>query len=274
VAASCCFGVVCVGVCDDLLYRVRGQLKARVIVCCSCGLEGDDGDLRGAVETEGKAYGADAAVDVELHLVEAVVAFRVLQAHWWQNKRPQKRYPNLATVGVAGEHEVDERAAGVGNDVVGVVGFVCHEQDRAVGLGWDGEIEVGMTGAGVFDAAEPQTSSRAFDGNVLIDENWGAMGGQGMGDHGAVEGDVVVAEDGIAKRYGEGSEDLGTAVNGVAAGDKAEGAVGDEVAGQENEVGGQGVDVVDDALEEEGLCVFIEMNVADLNDAIAVKGSG
>ena len=99
VAASCCFGIVCVGVCDGLLYGVWGQLKLRVIVCCSCvhvfmcscGLEGDDGDFWGAVETEGKAYGADTTVDVELHLVEAVVAFRVLQAHRWQNKRTQKR---------------------------------------------------------------------------------------------------------------------------------------------------------------------------------------
>ena len=177
-------------------------------------------------------------------------------------------------MGVAGEHEVDEMAAWMGDDVVGVVGFVCHEQDRAVGLGGDGEIEVGVAGAGVFYAAEPQASSRTFDGKVLIDENRDAVGDQGMGDHGATEGDVVVAEDGIAEGYGDGSEDLGTAVNGVVASDKGEGAAGDEVAGEQNEVGSQSVDLVDDALEEERLGVFIEMNVADLNDAIAMKGSG
>ena len=90
-AASGGFGIVCLGVCDDLLYRVRGQLKVRGIVYCSGGMERDDRDFWGAVETEGQAYCTDAAVDVELHLVEAVVAFRVLQAHRRQNKRTQKR---------------------------------------------------------------------------------------------------------------------------------------------------------------------------------------
>ena len=48
----------------------------------SGGLEGDYCDFGGAVEAEGQAYGADAAVDVELHLVEAVVAFGVLLGPW------------------------------------------------------------------------------------------------------------------------------------------------------------------------------------------------
>ncbi len=41
-------------------------------------------------------------------------------------------------MGVAGEHEVNERAARVGDDVVGIVGFVGHEDDgaRRVLWGW------------------------------------------------------------------------------------------------------------------------------------------
>ena len=174
---------------------------------------------------------------------------------------------------VAGEHEVDKRATGVGDDVVGVVRFVCHEQDGAVRFGGDGEIEVGMAGAGVFDAAEPEASSPAFDRKVLIDENRRAVGDQGMGDHRGTEGDVVVAQDGVAERSGDSSKDLGTAVNSVATGDKAESSAGNEVAGEENEVGGQGIDVVDDALQEEGLGVFVEVDVADLDNAVTVKGS-
>ena len=54
---------------------------------------------------------------------------------------------------------------------------------------------------------------------------------------GGVEGDVVVAEDGVAEGRGEGGEDLGAAMDGVAAGDEGEGAVGDEVSGEEDEVG-------------------------------------
>ena len=125
-------------------------------------MQGDDGDLGWAVEAEGQAYGADAAVDVKLHLVEAVVAFGVLHAHWWQDKGTDERDSELAAVGVAGEHEVDERAAGMSDDVVGVVGFVGHEQDGAIGFGGDGEIEVRMALAGVVDAAEPEARAVAL----------------------------------------------------------------------------------------------------------------
>ena len=89
-------------------------------------LKSDNGDLRGAIETEGKAHGTDATIDIELHLVEAVVAFGVLHAHWWQDKRTDPRESDLAAVGVAGEHEVNERTARVGDDVIGIVGFVRH----------------------------------------------------------------------------------------------------------------------------------------------------
>ena len=85
-------------------------------------------------------------------------------------------------MGVAGEHEVDERAARVGDDVVGVVGLVGHEDDGAVGFGGNGEIEVGMAGAGVVDAAEPEAVAVAFDGEVLIDQDGGAVGERALDD--------------------------------------------------------------------------------------------
>src|SRR5882757_3417165 len=44
-------------------------------------VQGDDGDLGGTVEAEGEAHGADAAVDVKLHPVEAIEAFGVFLAH-------------------------------------------------------------------------------------------------------------------------------------------------------------------------------------------------
>ena len=100
------------------------------------------------------------------------------------------------------------------------------------------------------------------------------MGVEGPGDHGGVEGDVMIAEDAVAERRGEGGEDFGAAVEGVAAGDEGEGAVGDEVAGDKDEIGGEGVHLLDDAFEEEGLGVLVEVDVADLDDAIAVEGGG
>lgn len=101
-------------------------------------MEGDYRDFGGAVEAEGKAYGANAAVDVELHLVEAVVTFGILFTQRGQDERTEEGKPDLAAVGMACKHEVDERTAWVGDDFVRVVGFVCHEEDRAVRLGGNG----------------------------------------------------------------------------------------------------------------------------------------
>ena len=131
-----------------------------------------------------------------------------------------------------------------------------------------------MAGARVFDAAEPEPAPRALDREVLVDENWSAVGDEGVGDHRAVKGDIVVAEDRITERCGEGGEDFGTTVYRAAAGDEAEGAAGDEVAGEENEIWGEGVDVADNALEEEGFRVFVEVDITDLNDPIAMERSG
>ena len=100
------------------------------------------------------------------------------------------------------------------------------------------------------------------------------MVGEGLDNQTAVEGDIVVAKDGVAKGRGEGGEDLGATADCVAAGDEGEGAVGDEVAGDENEVWSESVDFVDDALEEEGFGVLVEVDVAELDDAIAVEGVG
>ncbi len=83
----------------------------------------------------------------------------------------------------------------------------------------------------------------------------------------------MIAEDGVAGS-GEGGEEFGAATDGVAAGDEGERAVGDEVAGEKDEVGGEVVDLADDAFEEERLGVFVEVDVADLDDAVAVEGGG
>ena len=73
---------------------------------------------------------------------------------------------------------------------------------------------------------------------------------------------------------GEGRHDLGAAADGMAPGDEGERAVGDEVARNQNEVRAESIDFRDDALEEEGLCELVEVNIADLDDAVAVEGIG
>ena len=61
-------------------------------------------------------------------------------------------------------------------------------------------------------------------------------------------------------------------MRGVFAGYEGDRAVSDEIAGKEHEVGIQGVDLVDDSLEEERLCVLVKVDIAELNDAVAVEG--
>jgi len=87
-------------------------------------LQRDDSNLRWAVEAEGKTYRADAAVDVELHLVEAEVALDVFLSEGREDKRAEEGESHLAAVGVACKHQVDERTAGMLHDVIGVVGLM------------------------------------------------------------------------------------------------------------------------------------------------------
>ena len=63
--------------------------------------------------------------------------------------------------------------------------------------------EVGMAGAGVVDAAEPEAVAVALDGNVLVDEDGDAVAGESVDDQRRADGDVVVAEDGVAQGRGE-----------------------------------------------------------------------
>ena len=58
----------------------------------------------------------------------------------------------------------------MGDDDVGVVRAMAHEQDRAVGLPGDGEVEVGHAAYRVGDAAQPKALPAALDGDVLVDQ--------------------------------------------------------------------------------------------------------
>ena len=101
-------------------------------------------------------------------------------------------------------------------------------------------------------------------GRVVCDES--------LGDYFGIEGDVVVSEDGVALRSCEGRQDFGASMDGMTAGDEGERTVGDEVSGKEDEIGVEGVDLLDDALEEEGFGELVEVDVAELSDAEALKG--
>lgn len=237
-------------------------------------LEGEEGDLWRAVEAEGNAYGAYAPVDVELHSVEAEVAFDVFFTHGGKDERAEEWEAYLASVRVAGEHEVDEWATRVFGDDVGVVRLVRHEDDGGLRGRGDGEVEVRETGGWVGYAGEPEAVAFEVDGEVLVDQDGRVVGGEGLDDERGAEGDVVVAEDGVALGRGEGGEDFGAAVGGGAGVEGGEDAAGDEVSGEEDEVWVEGVGVADDSLEEAGFGVLDEVDVAELGDGEAVEGGG
>ena len=228
----------------------------------------------GQLRRRGKADGAEAAVDVELHVAELEAAFDVLLAHGREDERAEDRQADLASVGVAGEHRVDPGEARMADDVVDVVRLVAHEDDgRAGGVG-DGEVEVGVAGAGVVGAAEPEVVGAALDGNVAVDEHGRAVGRERGDDVAGADADVVVAEAGVALRRLEALEDLGGDAGGAPGVLVRGGAAADEVAGDENEVGVKLVDDVDGVLEEPGLGVLLEVDVGELNESESDEGVG
>ncbi len=205
-------------------------------------------------------------------MVEVEEAFDVLLAHGGEDERANVGKANLAAVGVTGEHEVDERESGVEDDLLGVVWFVAHEDDWGVGTGWDSEVEVGDAGSGVVGAAEPDDVGAALDGGIAVDEDGGSVGFEGADNVLGADVDVVVAEDAEALGGFEGGEDLGGDAGGSPGDFEGERADGDEVPGDEDEVGGKGVDLGNHALKKPGLGVLLEVNVAHLDDAEALEG--
>lgn len=237
-------------------------------------LQGEVGDFGGAVEAEGEADGAEAAVDVELHVVELETSFDVLLAHGGEDERADGGEADLASVGVAGEHGIDVGEARVADDVVDVIRLMAHEDDGRGGGGGDGEVEIGVAGAGVVGAAEPEVVGAALDRDVAVDEHGRAVGAEGIDDVLGTDGDVVVAETGEALGGLELGEDLGGDAGG-APGDAVGGrAAADDVAGDEDEVGVEVVDGLDGLAEEPGLGVLLEMDVGELDEAEADEGVG
>ena len=232
------------------------------------------GQLGWAVPADGKADRTEAAIHVELHLVEAVEALDVLFAHGRKGKRAKEREPDLAAVGVTGEDEVNERPARVADYFVGEVGAVAHQQDRAVGVARDGEVEDGVASRGVVHAADPEALAAAFDRDVAVDEDGNAAGLKQGGNQAAADGVIVVAEAGEAQGAVQVLEDLSAVLDRVDGDGKRERPARGEVAGEQDEVGRELVDAVEREAEEGGFGVLVEVDVADLDDAEAVEGIG
>ena len=112
----------------------------------------------------------------------------------------------------------------------------------------------------------------AFDGDVVVHEHRGAVGFERLDDFFGANGDVVIAEDAVALGGFESFEDFGAYAGGFPGDGLDAGAAADEVSGEEDKLGIEGVDALDDAFEEPGLGVFDEMDVAELDDAEVLEG--
>jgi len=231
-------------------------------------------EFGGTVEAEGQADGANASVHVELHVVEAEHAFDVLLTHGREDERAEVGEADLAAVGVAREHEVDEREAGVEDDVLDVVRLVAHEDDGCAGVGGDREVEVRGAGTGVVGAAQPEEIAATLEGEIAVDEDGGSVGFEGRNDVVGADVDVMVAEDAEALWGLEGGEDFGGQAGGAPGGRERERAAADEVTRNQDEVWRHGVGLGDHLLEEVGFGELLQVNIAYLNDAEVLEAVG
>ncbi len=207
-------------------------------------------------------------------MVEVEHAFDVLLAHGRKDERADDGEADLAAVGVSGEHEVDEREAGVEDDVFDVVGLVAHEDHRSAGVSGDRKVEVGSASSGVIGAAEPEKVAATFKGEIAVDEDGSSVGFDRADDVVGAHVDVMVAEDAEALRSFEGGEDFCSDAGGLPGNLESKRAAADKVAGNEDEIRGKRVDLRHHVFEEVRLGELLEVNIAHLNDAEVFEGVG
>ena len=207
-------------------------------------------------------------------MIEVEHAFDVLLAHGRKDEGAEDGEADLAAVGVAREHEVDEREAGVLDDRLDVIGLVAHEDHGCTRVGGNGEIQVGDTGSGVVGAGEPEEVATALEGEVAVDQDGSAVGLEWGNDVIGTDVDVVIAEDAEALGSFESGEDLGSYAGCFPGLAEGEGSAADEVSGDEDKVRSHGIDLRDHVLQEVGLGELFEVDVAELNDPEVLEAVG
>ena len=107
--------------------------------------QGGVGDFGDAVEAEGDADGADAAVDVELRPAYLKASLAKEFPEGGSARGRQAGDADLSAVSVAGEDEIERTSRWDGGRRSRRIGFVGHEDNGGVGLVRDGEAELGAT---------------------------------------------------------------------------------------------------------------------------------
>jgi hypothetical protein len=91
----------------------------------SAGAEREQCNLRRAVEADGDADGAKAAIHIELQIPKTKPALDILAAQRRKSQRADEWHPDLAAVGVTGEHERERLTRSTPQQIVDVVGCVA-----------------------------------------------------------------------------------------------------------------------------------------------------
>jgi len=250
----------------------RGRILPRV------GAEGNQGDLWGAVETKRGSDGADAAIDVELQVSEPEPALDILLSQFGQDHRAQERQANLASVGVAAQHEANRAAGWMIPQVVGVVRSMAHEQDRLAGLiaDWRGDGQIGVRAAlgRIVKTSQPDSGAAALDGHAGVAKHRDAIGrecGRGLC---APHQDLMVSEDSKSQFAVERVKKVGALPCGVDGTCSGTDTVADEIAGEQHGVRLEAVHLVDGVAKEKRLSEFVEVDIGEMRDPPTVEGCG
>lgn len=186
------------------------------------GHEGVEGEFGGAEEAEGDGHSAEAGVDVEVDVADAMVPEDVFVAEVRGFDGADEGGADLTAVGVAGELNGGEI---LGGEAVGDVWLV--EEDE-VGFGGvpmaESRFGVGATGPGGVEAGDPEGAAGGLEADGLVDEGADAELLEVGGDAAGAIPDVVVAE------AGEDAEGGLQGAKGLGGGEEAVGARRDEIA--------------------------------------------
>src|SRR5580698_2560238 len=100
------------------------------------------------------------------------------------------------------------------------------------------------------------------------------MGFKGLDDALGADGDVMVAENGVALRAGEAGKNLSAHAGGVVGDGDIKRPLTDEISGQKDKIRLEQIGATDELFQKIGFCVLLQMDIADLDDAEALKGVG
>ena len=150
-------------------------------------------------------------------MIEAVEAFDVLLAPGWEDYGGRGGgSADSASVGMAGEHDIDEVATGMVDDLVGVVGRVALRAGRGSvgsGRGWPASCRLGWLEAGSATPESQRGAARRAQSEGIGCRVMGIWArDMASGDDGVADAGVVVAHDAEALGAGEVAKDFGAAV--------------------------------------------------------------